>query len=114
MIVQPAVGSVIAAPVEIETIPEDHKDWHQDLHEHAAVVAAEEIKENVEKVKHNLMRVYHIKFQKVDEAVQDSRSNSTSSVATTLEDLPSSRRLTNDVSGVTLVSNYRRQSIEVS
>ncbi|CAA86421.3 SH3 domain-containing protein [Caenorhabditis elegans] len=99
VIVQPAVGSVIAAPVEIETIPEDHKDWHQDLHEHAAVVAAEEIKENVEK--------------KVDEAVQDSRSNSTSSVATTLEDLPSSRRLTNDVSGVTLVSNYRRQSIEI-
>ncbi|UMM39400.1 hypothetical protein L5515_016481 [Caenorhabditis briggsae] len=39
------------------------------------------------------------------------RSNSTSSVATTLEELP--RRDTVDATGVTLVSNYKRQSIEI-
>ncbi|KAF1746865.1 hypothetical protein GCK72_023323 [Caenorhabditis remanei] len=94
VIANPVVGGVVAAPAPQ---PEHHEDWHHELHQDAAVVAAEEAKEKVAAT--------------VTEATQDSRSNSTSSVATTLEELP--RRDTIDNTGVTLVSNHRRQSIEI-
>uniref|UniRef100_A0A1I7TZX1 SH3 domain-containing protein n=1 Tax=Caenorhabditis tropicalis TaxID=1561998 RepID=A0A1I7TZX1_9PELO len=94
---QPVVGGVVAA-IEVPVKQENHADWHHELHEDAAVVIAKEAQEKAENVV-------------VDQAVQDSRSNSTSSVATTLEELP--RRTTNDMTGVTLVSSHRRQSIEI-
>ncbi|EGT58137.1 hypothetical protein CAEBREN_14280 [Caenorhabditis brenneri] len=100
----PVVGEVVVAAAQVEAPPkpEDHADWHHELHADAAVVAAEEAKEKAENAVNHVV---------VDHAVQDSRSNSTSSVATTLEELP--RRTTNDMTGVTLVSNHRRQSIEI-
>ncbi|PIC15849.1 hypothetical protein B9Z55_022669 [Caenorhabditis nigoni] len=103
LLADPVVGGVVAGaavvaqPEQPEQNKEHNHDWHHEMHQEAAVVAAEEAKEKAE--------------EKVDEAVGDSRSNSTSSVATTLEELP--RRDTVDATGVTLVSNYKRQSIEI-
>ncbi|CAI2357593.1 unnamed protein product [Caenorhabditis sp. 36 PRJEB53466] len=105
-VTQAVVGGVVAVVVEKEETSEqethDHAHWHEELHEHAAVIVADEGKN----------KPAHVTV--VDPETTETRSDSTSSVATTLEDLPSARRYTNEATGITLVSKNRRTSIEIA
>uniref|UniRef100_A0A8R1I7B0 SH3 domain-containing protein n=1 Tax=Caenorhabditis japonica TaxID=281687 RepID=A0A8R1I7B0_CAEJA len=97
------VGAVVSQNLnaelhEVNSEEENSKHWHDELHDQAALVTEK---------KH-----VHVEVVSPPE-LSDNRSNSTSSVATTLEDLPSGRRFTNEATGVTLVSNNRRNSIEI-
>ncbi|CAI5455524.1 unnamed protein product [Caenorhabditis angaria] len=78
-------------------------DWHQESHDHAAKIVQEEV-------------VHHpIVPPPIQPPIQSAktRASTDSSVASSLDDIPSARKPTLD-NGVTLVSNHRRNSIEIT